>query len=71
MGATIGADLPGARRGNMTMDDSITVPSSNVLPFAPEDRKRAAPDIYDHGPSPEESLRIMPLASRVWQPPHF
>ena len=41
------------------MDDSITVPSSNVLPFAPEDRKRPAADIYDHGPSPEESLRIM------------
>jgi hypothetical protein len=48
------------------MDDSITVPSSNVLAFAPKGRKRTAADggkdarnTYDHGPSPEESLRIM------------
>jgi hypothetical protein len=72
-GATIGDNLLGARRGNLTMDN-IRVPSSNVLPFAPEDRKRAAAeggqtpradggkaavDTFDHGPSPEESLRIM------------
>ena len=45
---------------------NIMVPSSNVLPFAPEDRKRAVPDggkgardTFDQGPSPEESLRIM------------
>ena len=48
------------------MDDNIKIPSSNVLPFPPEDRKRTARDrrkaaaaICDHGPSPEESLRIM------------
>ena len=65
MGATIADNPRGARRGDVTMDN-IRVPSSNVLPFAPEDRKRAAPDggkaaldTFDHGPSPEESLRIM------------
>jgi hypothetical protein len=49
----------------MTMDN-IRVPSSNVLPFAPENRRRvasdggkAALDTFDHGPSPEESVRIM------------
>ena len=48
------------------MDDNIGVPSSNVLPFAPEERRKAsrdggkvAADSCDHGPSPEESLRIM------------
>ena len=48
------------------MDDNIRVPSSNVLPFAPEQRRKAsrdggkvAADSCDHGPSPEESLRIM------------
>jgi hypothetical protein len=64
-GATIGDNLLGARRGNVTMGN-IGVPASNVLPFAAEDRKRAALDggkvaldTFDHGPSPEESLRIM------------
>jgi hypothetical protein len=48
------------------MDDNIRIPSSNVLPFPREDRKKvpgdvgnAAADNCDHGPSPEESLRIM------------
>jgi hypothetical protein len=48
------------------MDDSISVPSSNVLPFAPKERRKApreggkgAADSCDHGPSPEESLRVM------------
>ncbi len=48
------------------MDDKTTIPSSNVLPFCREDRKNpraeartAAADSWDHGPSPEESLRIM------------
>jgi hypothetical protein len=66
VGATIGDNLLGACRGNVTMDDSTTIPSSNVLAFAPEGRKRPAAEggknprnIYDHGPSPEESLRIM------------
>jgi hypothetical protein len=61
-----GDDLLGVRRGNVTMGDSIRVPSSNVLPFAPEERRKAprdggkvAADSWDHGPSPEESLRIM------------
>lgn len=65
VGATIGDNLLGARRGNVTVGN-IRVPASNVLAFAPEDRKRAAPDggkaaldTFDHGPSPEESLRIM------------
>jgi hypothetical protein len=65
VGATKGDDLLGAPRGNVAMDN-IRVPPSNVLPFAPEGRKRAAPDggkavpdTFDHGPSPEESLRIM------------
>jgi hypothetical protein len=48
------------------MDENIRIPSSNVVPFQPEDRKRARADggkavmdSCDHGPSPEESLRIM------------
>jgi hypothetical protein len=48
------------------MDDNIKIPSSNVLPFLAQDRKKghgdvgnAAADSCDHGPSPEESLRIM------------
>jgi hypothetical protein len=48
------------------MDDNIKIPSSNVLPFLAEDRRKsrgdvgiAAADSCDHGPSPEESLRIM------------
>ncbi len=48
------------------MDNKIRIPSSNVLPFPPGDRKRStgnrrkvAADTCDHGPSPEESLRIM------------
>jgi len=48
------------------MDDKTTIPSGNVVPFRSEDRRKtrsdfskAAADGWDHGPSPEESLRIM------------
>ena len=48
------------------MDSNTKVPSGNILPFPRDDRrKRAAecentiPESMDHGPSPEESLRIM------------
>lgn len=48
------------------MDDKTKVPSNNVVPFRPEDRRRSrgetskvVADNWDHGPSPEESLRVM------------
>lgn len=48
------------------MNRNTRVPSGNILPFPTDDRrKRAAdgdtmiPESFDHGPSPEESLRIM------------
>lgn len=48
------------------MVDKITIPSGNVVRFPSEDRTRARTDgskriaeNCDHGPSPEESLRIM------------
>ena len=45
------------------MDSNTKIPLGNVVRFpAPERRNRApggAHDSWDHGPSPEESLRIM------------
>jgi hypothetical protein len=44
------------------MDTKTSIPRGNVVRF-PERRPATAPalaqDIWDHGPSPEESLRIM------------
>jgi hypothetical protein len=45
------------------MDPTTTSPSDNVLQFRPDDRRKRAgcdaADACDHGPSPEESLRVM------------
>ena len=48
------------------MGDNSRIPSSNVLQFPDEGRKKARAaartimtDSWDHGPSPEESLRVM------------
>jgi hypothetical protein len=48
------------------MDNNTKIPSGNVLPFCLDDRKKlqddwgtAVVDNSDHGPSPEESLRVM------------
>ena len=48
------------------MDDKTMIPPGNVVPFRSEDRKKtridcnkAVADSWDHGPSPEESLRVM------------
>jgi hypothetical protein len=48
------------------MAENTPLPPGNVLPFPPEDRRKAPGDCghagvdgCDHGPSPEESLRIM------------
>ncbi len=47
------------------MDDKTPIPSGNVVPFPFEDRRKtrsdcsAVADSWDHGPSPEESLRVM------------
>ena len=48
------------------MDDNTTIPSGNVVPFRSEDRRKTRSDCskavaesWDHGPSPEESLRVM------------
>jgi hypothetical protein len=48
------------------MDSKTTIPRGNVVRFPAQQRRHgtaAAPalaqDIWDHGPSPEESLRIM------------
>ncbi len=48
------------------MDNKTTIPLDNVVPFPSQERRQAVPacaplpqDAWDHGPSPEESLRIM------------
>jgi len=48
------------------MNKNTTIPSGNVVRFPTQERRRAAAaspalaeDLWDHGPSPEESLRIM------------
>jgi hypothetical protein len=47
------------------MDDKTKLPSHNVVPFRSEDRRKRGDsgkmvaDSWDHGPSPEESLRVM------------
>jgi hypothetical protein len=48
------------------MDSKTRIPLGNVVRFPAQTRRRAAPaaaklvqDSWDHGPSPEESLRIM------------
>jgi hypothetical protein len=48
------------------MDNKTRIPLDNVVPFPSQERRQAAPactalpqDAWDHGPSPEESLRIM------------
>jgi hypothetical protein len=48
------------------MDRKTTIPRGNVVRFPAQERRHAAAaapalvqDIWDHGPSPEESLRIM------------
>lgn len=48
------------------MDDNTEIPSTNVVPFRSEDRRKTrcdsnkmVVDSWDHGPSPEESLRVM------------
>jgi hypothetical protein len=47
------------------MDSKTTIPRGNVVRFPAHERRRAAAaaplaqDLWDHGPSPEESLRIM------------
>jgi hypothetical protein len=49
------------------MGSKTSIPRGNVVRFPSPDRQRAAPaaatalahDNWDHGPSPEESLRIM------------
>jgi hypothetical protein len=48
------------------MANKTTIPHGNVVRFPTQERRRAAAaapalaqDIWDHGPSPEESLRIM------------
>lgn len=49
------------------MDSKTKLPLGNVVQFPPPERRHGAPgggsahvrDSWDHGPSPEESLRIM------------
>ena len=48
------------------MDSKTSIPRGNVVRFPAQERRHAAEaapalahDIWDHGPSPEESLRIM------------
>jgi hypothetical protein len=50
------------------MDNKTSIPLGNVVRFPSPQRRRAVPaaaatalahDNWDHGPSPEESLRIM------------
>ena len=48
------------------MDDNTSIPSGNVVPFRSDDRRKTRSDCskvvadsWDHGPSPEESLRVM------------
>ena len=49
------------------MDGKTSIPLGNVVRFPAQECRRAAPsaaanlarDSWDHGPSPEESLRIM------------
>ena len=46
------------------MEDDTKTPPGNILAFRSGDRRRRsadseAADPFDHGPSPEESLRIM------------
>jgi hypothetical protein len=48
------------------MDSKTSIPRGNVVRFPTQERRHAAAaapalaqDIWDHGPSPEESLRIM------------
>jgi hypothetical protein len=55
------------RRSTVTdMDNNTKMPSDNVLPFRLEDRRtfhgdcgNPVADSNDHGPSPDESLRVM------------
>jgi hypothetical protein len=58
--------LPFSLSSGIKMDKHTTLPAGNVLPFPSEDRRKASDDSaptgadsYDHGPSPEESLRVM------------
>ena len=47
------------------MDNKTALPRGNVVRFPTQERRHAtaapalAQDVWDHGPSPEESLRIM------------
>ena len=48
------------------MGEKNTLPSGNVVPFRSDDRRKSrtdcskvVADTWDHGPSPEESLRVM------------
>ena len=46
------------------MDSKSTIPRGNVVRFPTQERRHAttaapAQEVWDHGPSPEESLRIM------------
>ena len=46
------------------MGDNSQIPSNNVLRFPGKERQKAraaarTTDNWDHGPSPEESLRVM------------
>ena len=48
------------------MNSNTSIPLGNVVRFPAQERRRAAPaatnlaqDTWDHGPSPDESLRIM------------
>ena len=47
------------------MDNKTTVPRGTVIRFPTQERRNAAAappaveDVWDHGPAPEESLRIM------------
>ena len=42
------------------MDDKSQLPSATVLPFPAKERSGSVSvDPWDHGPSPEESLRLM------------
>jgi hypothetical protein len=49
------------------MDSKTRIPLGNVVRFPAQERRRAVPaaatnlaqDTWDHGPSPDESLRIM------------
>jgi len=48
------------------MDSDTKIPSGNIVPFPMDERRKrmadnenTVPESLDHGPSPEESLRIM------------